>query len=226
MSMEQMLGYLAALEQNNDRGWFHSHRREYEQARAGFESLVDGLLPLLRRFDPSLPILPARELTFKLMRDTRFGRDKAPYNPAFRAHLGPRGKLPVPVGYYLMLRPGDRSFLGGGLFADMFAGATTRVRDAIAARGEEWAAVLAEPAFAGAFSVGGSTLKKTPRGYDPAHPQAEWLRHKSWYLELPVPDSRLLDPGFLPWAAEAFHKMQPFNAFLNRALEGFELPCR
>ena len=50
MSMEQMLGYLAALEQNNDRGWFHSHRREYEQARAGFESLVDGLLPLLRRF--------------------------------------------------------------------------------------------------------------------------------------------------------------------------------
>lgn len=74
--------------------------------------------------------------------------------------------------------------------------------------------------------MGGSALKRVPQGYDPAHPQAEWLRCKSWYLELPVPDSRLLEPGFLPWAAEAFQRMQPFNDFLNRALEGFELPAR
>ena len=143
MSMEQMLHYLAALEQNNDRDWFHAHRQEYDQARTAFEKLVEDLLCELRRSDPSLPVLPARELTFKLMRDTRFSHDKSPYLPAFRAHLGPRGKLPVPVGYYLMVRPGGRSFLGGGLFADMFRDATTRVRDAIAANGEEWAAILA-----------------------------------------------------------------------------------
>lgn len=226
MSMEQMLHYLAALEQNNDRDWFHAHRQEYDQARTAFEKLVEDLLCELRRSDPSLPVLPARELTFKLMRDTRFSHDKSPYLPAFRAHLGPRGKLPVPVGYYLMVRPGGRSFLGGGLFADMFRDATTRVRDAIAANGEEWAAILADPVFAGTFTVGGSALKRVPQGYDPAHPQAEWLRCKSWYLELPVPDSRLLEPGFLPWAAEAFQRMQPFNDFLNRALEGFELPAR
>lgn len=54
-----------------------------------------------------------------------------------------KGKLPVPVRYYLMIKPGCQSFLGGGLFANSF-------------RKE--------------------------------HPQAQWLKFKSWYLEYPVPE--------------------------------------
>lgn len=53
------------------------------------------------------------DLTFKLVRDTRFSRDKSPYNPAFRAHISSMGKLPIPVGYFIMIKPGNQSFLGG-----------------------------------------------------------------------------------------------------------------
>lgn len=58
------------------------------------------------------------ELTFKLVRDTSFSYDKSPYNPAFRAHNSSAGKLPVPVGYYIKIQLGNRSFLGGGLYAE------------------------------------------------------------------------------------------------------------
>lgn len=223
--VQEMLTYLRALEQNNVREWFHAHKGEYTQASAAFERLVNALSAELAAADPSIFPRPAKELTFKLNRDTRFSRDKSPYTPAFRAHIGPGGKQPIPVGYYLMIRPGG-CFLGGGLFADMFRDATERVRKAIAADGQAFAQIVSDPAFAAVFTVQGTALKKVPAGYDPAHPEAEYLKYKNWYLEYPVTDQEAADPRFLEWAVELFLKMRPFNDFLNRALKGFQMPAR
>ena len=161
------------------------------------------------------------------MRDTRFSNDKSPYNPAFRAHIASKGKLPVPVGYYLMVKPGGQSFLGGGLFADMFKDATAMVRDHIAANGREWEEILAGPDFQKYFTVKGTALKKVPAGYDKEHPQAEFLKFKSWYLEYPFADDGFADgEAFLNRAVTIFHSMKPFNDYLNRALAGFQMPER
>ena len=224
--MDRILRYLSQLEQNNDRDWFHAHKEEYRQACGDFEAFLGRLIPALCVRDASIPLADPKDLTFKLNRDTRFSHDKSPYNPAFRAHIGPMGKLPIPVGYYIMVKPGGRSFLGGGLFADMFKDATTMIRDAIAKNGAEWEAVLADPAFRARFTLGGEALKNVPRGYDPGHPQVEYLKYKSWYLEYPVADEALLEEGFFSGAVETFAAMAPFNGFLNRALEGFEMPKR
>lgn len=224
--MNKILTYLTELEQNNNRDWFHAHKPEYQGACRAFEELLQVLMLELKKFDDCIPVVEPKELTFKLMRDTRFSHDKSPYNPAFRAHIAPRGKLPVPVGYYLMIKPGGRSFLGGGLFADMFKDATAMVREYIAAHGDEWQEIITAPAFTGRFTVGGTALKNVPRGYDAAHPQAAYLKNKSWYLEFPVSDEQCLAADFIPFAASVFEAMQPFNAFLNRALEGFEMPTR
>ena len=145
MSLQPVLDYLTALEQNNDRDWYHAHKPQLTEAQRAFEEFLQELLLEIRGFDSSIPLLDPRALTFKLNRDTRFSHDKSPYNPAFRAHIAAGGKLPVPVGYYVFLRPGGRSFLGGGLFADMFPAATTLVRDHIAAHGEQWQALLDAP---------------------------------------------------------------------------------
>ena len=162
-----------------------------------------------------------------MVRDTRFSHDKSPYNPAFRAHIGPKGKLPVPVGYYLMIKPGGQSFLGGGLFADMFKDATSMIRDCIAANGGEWEKILHAPDFQKDFTVQGTALKNVPAGYDREHPQAEFLKLKSWYLEYSVMDDVVADGDlFLAEAVRLFQAMKPFNDFLNRALEGFEMPSR
>lgn len=178
-------------------------------------------------FDDQILHNVPKELTFKLVRDTRFSHDKSPYNPSFRAHISSKGKLPIPVGYYIMIKPGGETFLGGGLFADMFKDATAMVRDYITANPEEWEKVISDETFCKYFTVKGNALKNVPRGYDKEHPQAEYLKNKSWYVEYFVEDEQLHDTkAFLDLAVTIFKAMKPFNDYLNKALEGFTMPER
>ena len=227
MNTQLILNYLADLSGNNNREWYHSHKAENKAANAEFEALVGALILRIGAFDGSVLHNEPKSLTLKLARDTRFSHDKSPYNPAFRAHISSQGKLPVPVGYYLMIKPGNQSFLGGGLFADMFRDATMMVRDYIVQNGRELEDIIKEPEFVRHFTIRGSALKNVPAGYDRSHPQAEYLKFKSWYLEYPVKDEELCDAdAFLTKAAGLFRTMKPFNDYLNRALEGFQMPAR
>ena len=227
MNTQMILDYLTELSANNNREWYHAHKAEYLAANGQFEELIQALILQIGEFDGSILGRAPRELTFKLVRDTRFSHDKSPYNPAFRAHISSMGKLPIPVGYYLMLKPNGQSFLGGGLFADMFKDATRMVRDYISEHGSEWEAIIAAPSFQERFTVGGSALKNVPAGYERDHPQAEHLKYKSWYLEYPIQDKDLVDSNlFLTKAADIFRLMKPFNDYLNSALAGFKMPAR
>ncbi|MCI8884801.1 MAG: DUF2461 domain-containing protein [Dorea sp.] len=227
MNTQTIIDYLSALSLNNNREWYHANKDDYKKANAEFEELLQALIAEIGKFDSSILHNNPKDLTFKIVRDTRFSHDKSPYNPAFRAHIASKGKLPVPVGYYLMIKPGGQSFLGGGLFADMFKDATAMIRDHISQHGEEWEQLIHEPEFEKYFTVQGTALKNVPAGYDKGHPQAEYLKLKSWYLEYPIKEEELNDAeAFLQKAAEIFRIMKPFNDYLNKALAGFQMPAR
>ena len=227
MNPSFIMEYLSELSQNNNREWYHANKNDYKKANAEFEALLQTLMLEIGKFDSSILHNHPKDLTFKIVRDTRFSHDKSPYNPAFRAHIASKGKLPVPVGYYLMIKPANQSFLGGGLFADMFKDATTMVRDYIVRNGEEWEKIIHEPAFEKNFTVQGTALKNVPAGYEKEHPQAEYLKFKSWYLEYPLKDDELGNAEtFSAKAAELFRIMKPFNDFLNKALVDFQTPTR
>ena len=227
MNTQMILDYLTQLSANNNREWHHAHKAEYQAANGQFEELIQALMLRIGEFDGSILGYAPKELTFKLVRDTRFSHDKSPYNPAFRAHISSMGKLPIPVGYYLMLKPGGQSFLGGGLFADMFKDATRMVRNYILEHGSEWEEIITASSFQEHFTVGGSALKNVPAGYEKEHPQAEYLKYKSWYLEYPIRDEELADgESFMSNAVNIFRRMKPFNDYLNKALAGFKMPER
>jgi uncharacterized protein (TIGR02453 family) len=215
------------LAQNNNREWYHANKERYKKANAEFEGLVGELIAAIGEFDDSVLKNAPKDLTFKLMRDTRFSHDKSPYNPVFRAHISTAGKLPIPVGYYVLIAPGNCSFLGGGLFASMFKDATAMVRDYITANGRGFEVIIGDKTFAEHFAVKGEALKNVPNGYDATHPQAEYLKNKSWYLEYPVSDEQIEDAdGFVKQAARVFRLMKPFNDYMNAALAGFKMPLR
>ena len=227
MDTKWILKYLTDLSEHNNREWYHAHKAENREANAQFEELIQTLILRIGEFDTSILHNQPKKLTFKLVRDTRFSHDKSPYNPSFRAHIASKGKLPVPVGYYLMIKPGGRSFLGGGLFADMFKDATAMIRDYITEHGEEFEEIIHAPEFQKYFRVQGTSLKNVPAGYDKEHPQAEYLKFKSWYLEYSVADEVIADAEqFVEEAAKLFRIMKPFNDYLNKALEGFQMPTR
>ena len=227
MNIQTIIDYLSLLSMNNNRDWYHANKEDYKKANTEFENLLQALILEIGKFDNSILHNNPKDLTFKIVRDTRFSHDKSPYNPAFRAHISSEGKLPVPVGYYLMIKPNNQSFLGGGLFTDMFKDATTMIRNHIAQNGEEWEKIIHEPKFKKYFTVKGTALKNVPAGYEKEHPQAEYLKYKSWYLEYPLEDKELNNAKtFLSKAVEIFRIMKPFNDFLNKALVNFQMPTR
>jgi len=227
MNTQIILDYLAQLSLNNNRDWYHEHKNENKSATEQFELLLQELIYGIGTFDQSIIYNVPKELTFKFVRDTRFSRDKSPYNPSCRAHISSMGKLPVPVGYYIMIKPNGGTFLGGGLFADMFSEATAMVRDYIAANSEKWAEIINASEFKKYFVVKGNALKNVPAGYDKGHPQAEYLKFKSWYVEYFMTDEEVLDSAtFLTKAVAVFKAMKPFNDCLNEALKDFKMPTR
>lgn len=227
MNTQLIIDYLSALNMNNNREWYHANKDDYKKANAEFEKLLQTLIIEIGKFDSSILNNNPKDLTFKLVRDTRFSHDKSPYNPAFRAHISSKGKLPVPVGYYLMIKPCNQSFLGGGLFADMFKNATTMIRDYITENGKEWEWIIHQPDFERYFTVQGTALKNVPAGYEKEHPQADYLKFKSWYLEYPLKDEEVQNVEiFLEKAVELFRIMKPSNDYLNKALAGFQMPTR
>ncbi len=227
MNTELILNYLAELSVNNNRDWYHEHKKENKAANEQFEQLVQQLIYGIGEFDQSVLYNVPKELTFKLVRDTRFSHDKSPYNPSFRAHISSMGKLPIPVGYYVMIKPNGSTFLGGGLFADMFSNATAMVRDYIAAHPKELDKIINDAQFKKYFTIKGTALKNVPSGYDKEHPQAEYLKFKSWYTEYFMTDEEVADgESFVKKSVEIFKAMKPFNDYLNTALKDFKMPTR
>ena len=221
-----MLPFLSALKEHNNRDWMAENKPRHREAAAQFEGLVDELLLRLTAIEPGLAGIQAKSLVGRLNRDTRFSHDKSPYRPAFHAHLSTGGRNPVPVGFFLQIAP-QGSFLGGGLFAAMFPDATARMRDYLLEHGAEFEEILHNPDFSTHFSLRGEALKNVPRGYPKDSPYADYLRYKSWYLEYPLPDEAFADlSAFCDKAVALFTLMKPFNDFLNRALDGFQMPER
>lgn len=219
-----MLAYLSNLEKNNNREWYHNHKKELGLAQSDFDSFIQDLLFRIGTFEPSVLDYTPKSLMFRMARDVRFSKDKTPYNASFRAHMGPAGKIFIPVGYYISINP-EHTFIGGGLFSPQISQATTMVRDYIVEHGETFEKIISNPSFSDKYVVKGDQLKRNPKGYDSEHPQINYLKHKSWYVEHAV-ETRLLDSydGFLDFLTEYYKAMKPFNDFLNTALSGFVMP--
>lgn len=100
------------------------------------------------------------------------------------------------------------------------------IRDYISENPDEWSRIINSDAFKECFTVEGTSLKNVPKGYDAEHPQAEFLKFKSWYVEYPISDEILLSSEFVDIAVDKFVKMKSFNDYLNKALADFKMPVR
>jgi uncharacterized protein (TIGR02453 family) len=222
MLVPQTLRYLQQLKENNNKPWFDENRIAYEAARIDFSNFIQLVIEALERQDPTLAGTTARSAIFRINRDIRFSTDKTPYKAHFGASIKRGGRKSGFAGYYFHLEPGA-SFIGGGLWMPE-AGPLRSVRQEIDYNGDEFQALLAEPAFKKTFrdlhQGEDVALKTLPKGYDRNNPLIDYLRLKSFIAEVTVSDTDLLKPGLHKKTLAAFSALQPLLGFLNRALEG------
>jgi uncharacterized protein (TIGR02453 family) len=219
MLAKSTFDFLSDLKRHNDRAWFLAHKDRYLAAKTDFESLVGKLIRAISAFDKSVEHADPAKCTFRIFRDTRFGKDKSPYKINMGAHIGKAdNKFQQRAGYYLHLEPGN-CFLGGGAYRPD-AKWLKALRGAIAEDGKFFRRLINAPAFKKHYgAMSGETLKKAPQGYPPDHPHIDLLKHKDFLAMKPLKDGDLLKPAFVKEAAAAYKALVPFERFLNDVLE-------
>ena len=213
------IDFLKRLKRNNNRLWFEKHKEGYESSvKIPMQSLIASLHPHFQRFAPEFDINPKRSL-FRIYRDVRFSKDKTPYKTHAAAHFVLRGK-PKGVegsGYYLHIEPGE-VYIGGGIYMpdnDQLK----KIRSAIAGHSDQFLSIVRLPRFRKIFGkLEGEKLQRVPKGYEPDHPMAEWLKYKQFFVWIEWPESKCLNESFVTEVAEVYKAATPLVRFLNEAM--------
>ncbi len=213
------LKFLKDLEQNNNKPWFDAHRPQYEVAKADFYALVEKLIPAIAKFDAPIGQLVVKQCVFRINRDVRFSKNKAPYKNNMACYFNQAGKSGLGAGYYLHIEPGN-SFAAGGIWApepQVLAG----IRQEIDYNFAGLKKIIENKNFKKIFTEGLSTnekLVRPPKGYDENNPAIDFLKMKSFIVSKPFADADLQDKNFVATVAKTFSTMKPLIDFLNTAL--------
>jgi uncharacterized protein (TIGR02453 family) len=178
-----LFAFLRDLARHNDRDWFEANRSRYENHLLHpAQQFITDFAPRLRRIsrhfnaDPR----PGKGTLFRIYRDVRFAKDKSPYKTwigiQFRHKRGRDAHAP---GFYLHLEPGH-VMAGAGIWRPDTS-TTNRIRDAIVEDSARWKRITRGKRFRDRFELGGDSLKRPPRGYDPEHPLIDDLKRKDFF---------------------------------------------
>lgn len=219
MDFSIVLKFLKNLSKNNDRAWFEKNKPKYLEAKDNFDQFVAALLTELVEFDESLANLDPKKITFRIYRDVRFSKNKAPYKSNMSAGISPRGKMVDEPGVYVHIQPNNKSFIAAGLWMPQ-PEPLGKIRQEIDYNGKILEKIMADKKFKkmyGEFEPEGS-LKNVPKGYEKEHPHGEWLKLKSFVVSRAFTDAEVMDKKFMKNVIESYKTAKPLNDFLKEAI--------
>jgi uncharacterized protein (TIGR02453 family) len=210
------------LKKNNTRQWFEEHRSDYEEfVMHPARKFVMAMGQKLRKIAPGVNAVPKiNQSLFKINRDVRFSKDKSPYKTYMGIWLweGERKRMES-SGFYLHVE-NETLLIGVGikLFPKPLL---DRYRQAVVDKklGAALKSALTKVAAKG-YLVDGKHFKKVPRGFDAAHPRAEYLLYNGLTarLEEKVPDVFYSD-AIIDYAYGHYKNMLPLHRWLRSALD-------
>jgi len=215
---EASLRFLRRLKRNNNRDWFLSHKKEYEESiRKPMEELVETLAVEFLRFAPEVQASPRVSL-YRIHRDTRFSKDKTPYKTHVAAVFPYKGLARHEgAGFYFHIST-EELLIGGGLYSPLPEDLQV-VRAAIAADLPRFSRIVKDRRFRRLFGeVSGEQLARVPRGYPADHKAASYLKFKQFLAAQVLLPAAATSPGFRKNLVEAFKALTPFLRFLNEPI--------
>ena len=217
-NIKLILDFLADLRENNQKEWMDANRSRFERAKEEFKSLVSYILESMKQYDPALSALEAKDCIFRINRDIRFSKDKTPYKSWMSAVFSEGGKKSMNPLYYLHLQPGNETMAAAGLY-EPTGDQMRKIRQEIDYNAPELKEIITTSTFVQNFGeIQGEKLSRAPKGYQPDHPNIEFLKLKSYVAIRKFSDKDALDANFADEVVTTFRAAQPFNEFLNVAV--------
>jgi len=219
MDIQSLIQFLTNLQENNHKDWFDLNRIQYDQLRADWIQLAANIIKQTADFDDDVLELDPKKCIFRINRDVRFSKNKAPYKNNFGISLSKGGKNTDFCGYYIHLQPGE-SFIAGGSYQPM-PDKLAAIRQEIDYNFDEFKSIIEHKEFVKHFgTLTGDKLQRPPKGYDAENPAIEYIKHKGFLAFLKIDDKNLTEKELSKHCLSAFKAMKPLNDFLNRAILG------
>jgi uncharacterized protein (TIGR02453 family) len=212
-----LFDFFRELARHNDRQWFEANRDRFlRDVRDPLLAFVAGFAPRLGRISAHMVAdpRPVGGSVFRIHRDIRFSRDKTPYKThaglsfRHRQHRDVHGPI-----FYLHLQPG-MVFAAAGIWKPP-PETLEQIRQAIVAHPASWRRATRTCPLG---DHAGGRLKRTPRGYDPAHPLAADLARLSFTTHTGFTERQACAPDFLDRFARACRDAAPLMQFLSSAV--------
>ncbi len=203
--------FLKDLEKNNNREWFQSHKEQYERTLQNVKDMSAEVKEKLSKKD-----LIEDAKVFRIYRDVRFSKDKAPYKNNLGVHFT-RATKQLRGGYYLHIQPGE-SFAGGGFWSPSPED-LKRIRDEFAFDTKTIRKIITGKTFVKYFgTLNGEELKTAPSGYDRNHPGIDLIRKKQFIISRKFTDKEVADKTFVKEVVATFEAMRPFFDYMSEVL--------
>jgi uncharacterized protein (TIGR02453 family) len=216
-----LFAFLETLRQHNNRAWFQANQKRYESdVRDPMRRFIGDFGPHLRTISPRFVADPRANggSLFRIYRDVRFAKDKSPYKTnvgaQFRHEAGRDVHAP---GFYLHLEPGGVFVAAGVWHPDNRA--LSKIRDAIVEHPQAWKRATTSKTFCATGCLGGDSLKRPPKGYDPAHPLMADLKRKDFVAQVHLTEAQACAPDFMKVFTETCRAYAPMTQFLTAALQ-------
>ena len=214
MLTKNTLEFLKNLADNNNRDWFAEHRAAYDSAKKEFEKLIQEILVGVNTFE-ALPNTHVKDCIFRINRDIRFSKDKAPYKQWLSAAIGPGGRHSGRIDYYLHIQPNNESFLGAGMW-NPTPKQLAKFRQEIDFNAQELKAIIDQPTFKAYFpAIWGDVLQRPPKGYSEEHPDIDLLKRKQMFFMHKYTDAEVLDKPFGQEVVAGCKLIKPYCDLLN-----------
>ena len=230
--MQDIIRFLRAVRDNNNRPWFMAHKDDYLRCQQRFEALTAQFIEGIATFDDTVRGLQPKDCTYRIYRDVRFSADKSPYKTHMGCYICPGGKKSGYVGYYFHVAAGgdehdtddsEPSYPASHMLAVGDYCYDPHVlqilREDIAGGEGDFDRIVREqcsPLF-GLDRTG--ALKRNPKGFDADAPYPEYLRLKTFCLCYEPDDAFITAPDLADRVIDLFRTTLPFTRYINRAID-------
>ena len=218
MIEKNTLQFLTDLKKSNTKEWFDANRKRYDAAKENIQNITGELIKAIGLYDEDIAQLLVKECTFRINRDVRFSKNKAPYKSNISAIFSKGGKKADTAGFYVHIEPGA-AFVAAGYW-NPEPKKLASVRQEIDYNFAEWTKILSAKKFKQTFAEGLSKediLQRPPKGYDVENPAIEFIKLKSFIVTRKMTDAELLNKDFVKNIASIFTAIKPMLDFLNTA---------
>ena len=212
----EVFKFLQDLDANNQREWFNENKTRFQDLQVNILDWIAILQSQLAQYDEKMLDISPKNALFRIHRDARFSKGKAPYKTHFGIHLVSSGNRSdfTRAGFYIHIEPGA-SYIAGGAHAPSPEWLKS-IRTNFIEHGDEFLKIIHQPTFKKYLTIKGEQLVRPPKGYSGDEPFIDLLKYKTLIARHELTDKIVCSDQFILECMNTFNAYKPFRDFLNR----------